>query len=258
MFDSWIGGVTTTSIICILYMAIMMSNSESVIMSMNNAKVITKDEYPEIYNIVEEISLVAGLKQMPKIYIIQEDSPNAFATGLSPEKSAIAVTTALVEKLNREELEGVIAHEISHIVGYDCRLSTVTLSLISAILILTDFFWLDAVDDVNPVVLVIGVIFIILSPIIGYAIHYALSRNREYQADAMAINFTRNPLALKNALLKIDNDPDIVDDIPPGCAAMYISDPLKKQFKDGKKVKKASLFSTHPSIESRVDRLESM
>lgn len=259
MFDSMLLGVTITSITTLIYMMCMLSNSESVIMKMNNAKRISKDDNPMLYNIVEELCLVAGLETMPRIYIIKEDSPNAFATGLSPEKSAIAVTTALLEKLNREELEGVIAHELAHIVGYDCRLSTVTIAIISSVLILSDIFYVRELDDdTHPIVLISGILFIVLSPIIGYILHYALSRNREYQADAMAINFTRNPTGLKNALIKIDSDPDIVDNIPNSCCSLYIADPLKKRFKDGKKVKKAGLFSTHPSIESRIDRLDNM
>lgn len=258
LFDSMKMGLVITAMTTSIYLFVILSNTESVIMNMNNAKRVTKEEYPMLYDIVEEVSCAAGLKQVPSIYIIKENSPNAFATGLSPDKSAIAVTTALLKKLNREELEGVIAHEIAHIVCFDCRLSTVTIAAISAILFLSDFIFIDVDDDTPPIVAIVGIIFLILSPFIGYAIHFAISRNREYNADCMAVNFTRNPRGLKSALLKIDNDPDVVDNISTSCGSMYIADPFKKKFKDGKKVKKANIFSTHPSIESRIERLDNM
>lgn len=261
VFNNPYYGLKMSTTVLMVYMFITILNAKSIIMTMNHGVKANRKDFQMLYNIVEEVCLSAGLKTIPDIYIIREDSPNAFATGFSPEKSAIGVTTALLEKLNREELEAVIAHEISHIMNYDIRLSTVSLALMSAVIFLCDItIRIKPDDDTPPILIILSLLFIVLAPIIAYAIHFAISRNREYLADATAIKYTRNPQALISALTKIDNDPDIVDNISGSCASMYIADPLKKRFdKNGiKRKSKTDLFSTHPEIEDRIDRLRRM
>ena len=255
-FEDAYAGLRLSTYTLLIYMTITLFNAQFIVMSMNHAKKIQKEDYPILVNIVEELCISAGLTHIPDIYIIQEDSPNAFATGFSPEKSAIAVTTALLEKLNREELESVIAHELGHIINYDIRVSTVSLALLSCVIFLCDVL-IDVDEKDNAALLIPGLLFLIIAPVIAQIIHFAISRNREYLADATAVKLTRNPQGLISALIKIDNDPDIVDNISKTCASMYIADPLKKRFdKYGvKKEEKMDLFSTHPSIEDRIERL---
>lgn len=259
-FDSWLFGVHFSTQVLFWYMLVTLIFSKSIVMKMNHARKAQKEDYPMLFNIVEEVCLSARLKTIPEIYIIKENSPNAFATGFSPNKSAIGVTTALLEKLNREELEAVIAHEVGHIMNYDVRLSTVSLALMSVVIILCDMRITPSKDDdSSPLELVFAIIFMIVAPIVAKALHFALSRNREYLADATAIQYTRNPQALISALNKIDGDSDIVDNIPETCASLYIADPLKKRFdKYGNKKNKVNIFSTHPAIEDRIDRLSKM
>lgn len=252
-------GVFLSSIVLLIYMSITVLRCQSIVMRMNNAVKIDREDNPQLFNIVEEVCVSAGLRKIPDIYIVVEDSPNAFATGLSPEKASIGVTTALLEKLNREELEGVIAHEIGHIMNYDTRLSTITIALMSAIIFLCDLR-LRFDDDDDKMAVIFYLIFIILAPIVAQVLQFAISRNREYLADATAVTYTRNPHGLISALNKLDNDSDKVDNISSTCACMYIVDPLKKNFNsNGEKKKRTfNLFSTHPLIEDRIDRLNKM
>lgn len=254
-------GLKMSTTVLMIYMFITILNAKSIIMTMNHGVKANREDFQILYNIVEEVCLSAGLRTMPELYVIREDSPNAFATGFSPEKSAIGVTTALLEKLNREELEAVIAHEVSHIMNYDIRLSTVSIALMSAVIFLCDMALRTKSDkDTPPIVVIFSLLFTLVAPIIAYAIHFAISRNREYLADATAVKYTRNPQALISALTKIDNDPDIVDNISSSCASMYIADPLKKRFDENgvKRKSKADLFSTHPTIEDRIEKLRRM
>lgn len=250
-------GIVFAAIIGGGYALIMLSSSTNVVMKMNNAKeVLLKDDHPFLVNTVENLAMVARIP-MPKIYIIQDESPNAFATGISPKHGAVAVTTGLLNRLNREEIEGVLAHEIAHIRNFDIRLATIAVALVSAVAILSDlgtrmlfFSSRNRNRRQHPALLIIALIFLVLSPFVAILIRLAISRNREYLADASAAELTRNPLALASALQKIAKVGIPVKKASTTSAPLYFSDPIKK--------KAVNLFSTHPNPEERIRRLQSM
>ena len=260
-FNRTVNGVIMSAVIALIYMFIMVANSTKVVMKLNKGHEITqKKDYPLLWNVVEELTLV-GKVPMPKIYVIDDKSPNAFASGNSPDKSSIAVTTGLMERLNREEIEGVIAHELSHIRNYDIRLSTIALALAAVVALVanvgTRMLWFGGgrrksnKNDNNSLILfVLSIVLLILAPLAATMAQLALSRNREYLADASAIELTRNPQGLISALKKISDSPPM-EKADPTSAALYIDNPFKKK-------KKQSLLSTHPSTESRIKRLEEM
>ncbi len=201
---------------------------------------------------------------MPKVYIVNDPAPNAFATGIKPEKSAVAFTTGLLDRLNREELSGVAAHEISHIRNYDIRLMTLCIALVGVIVLIAHFgsrmlFFSGGRrggggnKKSNPILMIIALVFVILAPIAAQFVQLAVSRNREYLADASAVEITRNPKGLINALTKISQNPRDVKNAKEATASMYIARPL-----GNKRKKRGSLWATHPPIESRIERLENM
>ena len=260
---SVVAGVIIALVAGGLYSMMMIANATNVVMQLNHAKEITdKNQAPMIWNIVTDMAMIAKVP-MPRIFIIEDESPNAFATGSSPENAAVAVTTGLLERLNREELEGVIAHEFGHIRNYDVRLQTIAIALGAVIAMLVQFgsrmmFWgggsRDRDDDdngggANAIFMVIGLIAMILGPFMSTILQLALSRNREYLADASAVEFTRNPYGLISALTKISEAPPMTE-ADKKSAALYISNPLGEEGD--------SLFSTHPSTENRIKRLEKM
>lgn len=252
-------GLIITLIILAFYLPTTYMTANSQVLSMAGAKEIKKEDNPMLFNIVEELSIAANVP-MPKIYIVDDPAPNAFATGTKPENGSVAFTTGLLERLNREELAGVAAHELAHIRNYDIRLMTICIALVGVIAIIADFGsrmlyfrgGRSRNQKTHPALLIIALILIILAPLAAQFVHFAVSRNREYLADASAVEFTRNPTGLKNALLKISQSPEEVKQAKDATAAMYISNPFKK------KRKKGSLFATHPPIESRIERLEQM
>lgn len=264
-FKNLATGLVIALIMSLIYSFIMISNSTNVVMQMNHAREITSvDQYPMLWHIVEDLSMVAHIP-MPRIFIVQDPSPNAFATGNNPNKAAVAVTTGILDRLNREEMEGVLAHEVSHIRNYDIRVSTIALALTTVISIFVsmsqNFMFFgggfsrgnDDNDnrDSNPLILIFSIILIILGPIAASIAQMALSRNREYLADASGVELTRNPVGLINALAKISQS-EPMKKADPNSAAFYIDDPFKGKKKHG------SLFDTHPTIESRIERLEHM
>ncbi|MDQ0205295.1 zinc metalloprotease HtpX [Alkalicoccobacillus murimartini] len=242
------------------YTLIMLMSSTNVVMKMNHAQEIrSSDDHAYLWNTVDSLSMVAQIPQ-PRIFIIRDASPNAFATGTSPKKAAVAVTTGLLDQLNREELEGVLAHEIAHVRNYDVRLATIAVALVSAIAILSDIGARsmrygtrgrgNSNNKQNGIILILSLVLILLSPFIATLIRLAISRNREFLADATAAELTRNPYALANALKKITNSNVPVKEASETSASLYFADPLKK--------KAAGLFSTHPQPGERIKRLESM
>lgn len=232
--------------------------SDKIVIKANHAREATRKEYLELNEILEALCLGAGLPK-PKLYVMDTESPNAFATGRNPKNAAICVTTGLLKKLDKYELEGVIAHELSHIKNYDILLSTVATVMVGGIAIISDsisrgFFRKSDDDDDsngNSIVMIIGLIFILLAPLFSKLLQLALSRNREYLADASAVSITRNKDGLINALKKISADTTVVAGANKTSASMYISDPFKKEEKD-------SLFSTHPTTANRIKRLENI
>lgn len=257
-------GIIFAIVLGFVYMFVMLGQSTDVVMNMNNAREITDpSQAPELWHIVEDMALV-GKVPMPRVFIIDDPSPNAFATGSDPQHSAVAATTGLLARLNREEIEGVMAHEVSHIRNYDIRLQTTALALAAVVSMLANFgmnsmFWGGARrrNDreegngiLDIIMLVLALLAVILGPIAASMAQMALSRNREYLADASAVELTRNPLGLINALEKISTSAPM-QAADPSSASMYIADPFK-----GKTW--AHLFDTHPPIEERIKRLEKM
>lgn len=256
-----------TSIIIAMIFAIVSTwgsyyYSDKIVLSLNKARPATKEENQKLINILDALVVSSGLQYTPKLYIVEDSQPNAFATGRNPENAVICVTTGLLDKLSYYELEGVIAHEMAHIKNYDIRLSAVVSVMVGFVVILSDWFTRisfyggsrrrDDDDNGNPILMLIGLIFLILAPIFGQLMQLALSRKREFLADATAIEFTRNPDGLISALLKISGDPNELKVANNATENMYIVNPFR-----GKK-SSSSLWSTHPSIEDRVEALRNI
>lgn len=252
-------GIAIAIGIGLFYMIMTLTQSTSIVMSMNNAHPVTEEQAPVLYHVVQDMAMV-GKVPMPKVYIINDLSPNAFATGPDPQHAAVAATTGLLERLNREELEGVIGHEISHIRNYDIRLQSTALALSSAISYLANlgvnsFFWgrVNCDDDDNQsdiITMIFSILTLILGPLAATLAQMALSRNREYLADAGSVELTRNPQGLINALQAI-SDSEPMRNANTSSASLYIADPFKKN-------SWTHLFDTHPPIEKRIERLEHM
>ena len=230
--------------------------SDKIVLMMTRAKEIQKKDAPELYNIVENLTIAAGLP-MPKIYLVADRSPNAFATGRDPKHAVVAVTSGILEILDRTELEGVLAHELSHIGNRDMLLSTVAVVLAGFVSLLADFFirslWWGRRDDNRGgggLFILIGIVLSILAPIATTLIQLAISRKREFLADASGALLTRYPEGLASALEKISKAPIPVSHATPTTAHLWFADPLKK--------KTARLFMTHPPVAERVKVLRDM
>ena len=259
-----IGGMIIAAIIAVIYMSVIIGQSTDVVMRMNNAtEVRSASDAPELWHIVEDMALVARVP-MPKVYIIHDPSPNAFATGNDPEHAAVAATTGLMEKMNREELEGVMAHEMTHVRNYDIRLQTIALALASAIAMLVNFagnFWWiggrsssDDRDNPSSIFAILGsILLIILAPLAATIAQMALSRNREYLADAGAVELTRNPQGMISALEKLKTAVPMKH-VDPSSSALYISDPEK----NANQHPFSNLFDTHPPLDKLIERLRQM
>ncbi len=254
-------GIFITVFFGAIYSMIAYFSGDRMILSMSGAKPVTKQEYPYLYHTIEGLAIAAGLKTTPKAYVIEDSAMNAFATGRDPEHSSITVTTGLLKAMNRQELEGVIAHEMSHIKNYDIRIMMLAAVLVGIVTLISDimlrsFLWSDRRDRENNagVIIIIGLLLAVLSPIIAQLIKLAISRKREFTADANAAILTRYPKGLADALRKIANDPDpLVDRANKATAHLFISTPFRK-----KKGFFVRMFSTHPPIEERIKRLEEM
>lgn len=260
-----VGGIIIAGVLTVIYMSVMVSQSTDVVMNMNNAREIhSAQEAPELWHVVEDMAMVAQVP-MPRVFIIDDPSPNAFATGNDPQHSAVAATTGLLQIMNREELEGVMGHEMSHVRNYDIRLQTIALALSAAITALVNFagnFWWfgggrssdDDDDSAIGIFAIIGsILLIILAPLAASIAQMALSRNREYLADAGAVELTRNPHGLISALQKLQNAQPMKK-VAPSSSSLYISDPeLNRRHK-----RFAHLFDTHPPLDERIARLEEM
>jgi len=238
--------------------------SDKMILGMSNARQIQKKDNPQLFRIVENLCIGAGIP-MPKIYIIDDSAPNAFATGRDPRHSVVCVTTGILEKLNKAELEGVIAHELSHVQNYDIRLMAIVVILVGLVALLADFFmrslWYGGnrrdreSSNSQSIFLFIGIILAVLSPIIATLIQLAVSRKREFLADASGALLTRYPDGLASALEKIAKDKEPLEVANNATAHLYIANPFKGKI-DGSWF--ANLFNTHPPIEERIKILRSM
>ncbi len=242
---------------------------DRMVLALSHARPIQHDDDPELFNVVEEMAVAAGTP-MPRVYVIDDSAPNAFATGRDPQHATVTITSGLRDKLNREELQGVVAHEMSHIRNYDIRLMLLMAMLVGTIAMLADFFWQTMFfsgiaggrrrsrdeSGGNPIALVLvvfAVILGILAPILAQIIQLAVSREREYLADASAVELTCYPQGLASALRKIDDDPEVLEAANRGTAHLYIANPIKK-FEE----RAGSVFASHPPIKERIQRLESL
>ena len=241
-------------------------SADSMVLSISEAKPADRQKHLDLYRAVENLCIGAGLP-MPKIYVINDGSPNAFATGRDPQHASIAVTAGLLQKLDKLELEGVVAHELSHVGNYDTRLMMMTAVLVGFIAILVDvmlrFTWYGAGARTRykgkgegaggAILLIAAIVAIVLAPVVARLIQMAISRQREYMADASSALLTRYPEGLASALEKIASDKDPLDVSTKGTAHLFIAEPFK-----GQKSSLNSLFNTHPPIRERVARLRAM
>lgn len=241
--------------------------SDKIVLAVNRARPATPEENKQLINILDGLMVSSGLQHSPRLYVVEDAQANAFATGRNPENAVICVTTGLLEKLDYYELEGVVAHELSHIKNYDIRLSAVVSVMVGFIVILSDWvsrtlFWgrgRDRDDDNkgNAILMLIGLICVILAPIFGQLMQLALSRRREYLADSTSVEFTRNPDGLISALQRLDSDTNELKTANNSTAHMYIVSPFKSNATQNGR-KKTSLFSTHPSIDDRIEALKTL
>ena len=263
---SWYMGNSSILYISIIFALIMNVGSywfsDKIVLSMTGAKPVTRAEYPDLWNIVENLSITAGLP-MPKVYVVNDPAPNAFATGRDAEHAVVATTTGLLQILDRAELEGVIAHELSHIGNRDMLVMTVAVVLAGFVAMLADFFMRTLMfgggnnRDRHPAFLIFGIVGIILAPIAAQLIKLAVSRRREYLADASGALLTRYPEGLASALEKISSYGRPMERASHATAHLFIADP----FAEGKKTmgqKIGGLFQTHPPAADRIRILRSM
>lgn len=262
--DSPFGGMAIAFIIGGIYAISMIFQSTEIVMSMNGAREVSEQEAPELYHVVQDMAMVAQIP-MPRVYIVEDASPNAFATGSKPENAAVAATTGLLALMNREELEGVMGHEVSHIRNYDIRISTIAVALTSAVTMLSSMagrmMWFggggrrrndrDNDNGLGIVLMIVSLLALLLAPLAATLVQLAISRQREYLADASSVELTRNPKGMISALLKLDNSQPMEHHVDDASAALYINDPKKKGGLQ-------KLFYTHPPISDRVERLKNM
>lgn len=253
-------GIILAGIIAIVYGLIMYNTGDKMVLKMAGARPVTKKEHPHLYHTVEGLALAAGMPT-PQAYVIDDTALNAFATGKDPQHASITVTTGMLSKMNRQELEGVIAHEMSHIANFDIRFMLLTVVLLAVVTVISQFllrsFLFGRRKEGGIVMLAaiaVAIIFAILTPIIGELIKLSVSRKREYMADARGATLTRYPPGLASALEKIKNDPDpMIEKANRGTAHLFISTPFFK-----KKGVLSGLWSTHPPLEERIKRLKEM
>ena len=265
-----LSGLVIAFIIWLILTLISYNSGDSIFLSVSGARKIKPDDHPVLWNVVEEMKIASGLPKMPDVYIIDDPSPNAFATGRNPEKSAVAVTAGLLETLNRSELQGVMAHELGHVKNRDILYMMMIGVMVGAIALIADvamrmlFFGgmgrrrTSSKDSGGgqAIVMVIALVLIILAPIIAQIVYFAVSRKREYLADASAAQFTRYPEALASALEKISGKPQKMKNVSKVVAPSYIIDPTLSAASH--KRTKANLFSTHPPTAERIRILRTM
>jgi heat shock protein HtpX len=241
-------------------------SGDKLVLAVSGARPVDATTAPELLNVVQEMAIAANVP-MPAVYVIDDTAPNAFATGRDPAHASIAITTGLLEKLDREELQGVIGHEMSHVRNLDIRFSLVVGVMVGAIAILADFFlrftfWGggrrsssrdSGGNGIQAVILIVAIVLAILAPIISRFIQLAVSRQREYLADASSVALTRNPYGLERALAKIGGDQEVLEVANRGTQHMYFTNPIKKF-----EARSSGLMDTHPSILDRINRLRQL
>ena len=262
---SGLGGMIIALIIGLIYALTMIFQSTEIVMSMNGAREVDEQTAPDLYHVVEDMAMVAQIP-MPRVFIIEDSSLNAFATGSNPQNAAVAATSGLLAIMNREELEAVMGHEVSHIRNYDIRISTIAVALASAITLLSSMagrmmWWGGAGrrrsdndrdgNGLEIIMLVISLLAIVLAPLAATLVQLAISRQREFLADASSVELTRNPQGMINALRKLDHSQPMSRHVDDASSALYINDPQKRGGLQ-------KLFYTHPPISERIERLKHM
>jgi heat shock protein HtpX len=237
-------------------------SGDKMVLAVSGAHRVTHEDEPQLFNVVEEMTIAAGLPNAPAVYVIEEPALNAFATGRDPQHASVAVTRGLMQKLDREELQGVVAHEMSHVRNYDIRFAMLVGILVGMIALVADFFLRfsffggfgrrrgggNSNDQAGAILMVVALVLAILAPLAAYSVQFAISRRREYLADASGVELTRNPLGLARALNDIAGDPQPLRHANRATAHLYIANPLKN--KKDKEV--AGVFDTHPPIQKRI------
>ncbi|MBR2831256.1 M48 family metalloprotease [Candidatus Saccharibacteria bacterium] len=251
--DPWIA--VWTIAVALVYALIQYFAASSLAVAMSGAREVTKKDCPRLYNVVENLSITTGLP-MPKVYVIDDPAPNAFATGRDPKHAIVAATTGLIDIMNDKELAAVMAHEMSHVKNYDIRVSMIVFGLVCVVGLISDVasrmvFYGNRRrnEEGSPIGYVLILIAAIFSPIVAAVAQMAVSRQREYLADASAVNITRYPEGMVSALKKLQSHSAPMKNQNSAYAQMYINNPLRKGFF-------SELFSTHPPIEKRIERIE--
>src|SRR5262245_60617123 len=242
-------------------------SGDKLVLGVSGAREISEDQAPQLMNVIRELTIAANVP-MPKVYIIDDTAPNAFATGRDPKHASVAITSGLLEKLDREELQGVIGHELSHVRNFDIRFSLIVGVMVGTIAILADFFlrftfWggmsgrrssnREGSNGAQAVIAIVAIVLAILAPIISRFIQLAVSRQREYLADASSVKLTRNPYGLERALAKIASDQEVLEVANRGTQHMYFTNPIKKF-----EARSSGLMDTHPPILDRINRLREL
>ncbi len=243
--------------------------SDKVALKASGAQPADESQYRRYHNLVEGLCIASGLPK-PRLYVVNDSAPNAFATGRNPEHAAIAVTTGLLERMNRVELEGVIAHELSHIKNYDILVTTIAVTAVGAVTLMADiglrmsFFGggrnRDSNDNsgIGAILAIAGLALLVLAPFAAQLMHFAVSRNREYLADATGVSLTRYPPGLISALEKLHADQSIVRNATKATASMWIEQPLKGKVGGGHEKWLDKAFNTHPPLDDRIARLKEL
>ncbi|MCP3857950.1 MAG: M48 family metallopeptidase [Actinomycetia bacterium] len=242
--------------------------SDVVALRMSRAVEATPDDYARYHNIVEGLCIAGGLPK-PRLYVVNDDAPNAFATGRNPNNAAVAVTTGLLDRMDRMELEGVLAHELSHVKNYDILVNTIAVTMVGILTLLADFtfrsIWISGHrrrgnDGNGPaaIMAVVGIVLLVVAPIIGRMMQYAIGRKRESLADFSAVELTRYPPGLISALEKLRDDPTVVRSASRATAHMWIEEPMAQVPEDGNLSRLNRLFSTHPPLEERIAALREL
>ena len=266
-FDSGVGGLVVALVVWVIMNLVAFFQGDSILLAISKARKIERDDHPRLYNIVEEMKIASGLEKMPDVYIIDDPAPNAFATGRDPSRASVAITTGLLQKLNRDELQGVIGHEIAHVKNRDVLLMSLCSVLLGTIVILayyaTYMLFFSSMTggrrssggggSAGAIILIVGIALMILAPIFARLIYFAISRKREYLADASSALYTRYPEGLASALEKIGGSTVQLKSANQATAPMYIANPFRQKGKAA-----ADLTSTHPPLSERIRILRSM
>ncbi len=264
-WGSGYGGIVIAVLISLVMSLSAYYAGDKMVLGVSRAKRIEKKDYPQLFNVIEELAISGGLP-MPAVYVIDDTAPNAFATGRDPKHASVAITTGLMQKLNRDELQGVMAHELSHVGNRDILYATMVGILVGSIAMMSDFFmrsffWgggrrrrSDGEGGAGgAILLVVAIALAILAPIFAKLLQLAVSRQREYLADASAVKLTRYPEGLASALQKIAGDKEVLEVANRATSHLYIVNPIKPFEK-----RASNLFSTHPPIQERIARLRAM